>query len=255
MMRGRRFLVLLVAPVLAACSGGSGRTKDTTSSVRGDVVVLAASSLSSVLTTIARGFEAAHPGVHVRVTLDGSARLAAEILHGVPADLFIAADDVTMARVRSANRVRGGSEVVATNELSIVVPEANPRRVRRIEDLTRGATVALCRSAVPCGAYAERAFRRAGLAVPAAGREDSVKAVLAKVQLGEVDAGIVYRTDVLDARGVTAVALPASVNVRTSYPAAVLADAPNRAAAAALFTYLRTSEAQRAFRQAGFGPP
>lgn len=257
MMHRRRFLALLVAPLLAsACSGGGATTTaDEASSVRGDVVVLAASSLKGVLATIARRFEAAHPGVHVRLTLDGSARLAAEILQGVPADLFIAADDATMTRVRVADRVRGATEVVATNELSIVVSTTNPRGVRSIDDLTRGATVALCRSEVPCGAYAERAFRRAGLTVPAAGREDSVKAVLAKVQLGEADAGIVYRTDLIGATGVRGVVLPASINVRTSYPAAVLGGAPNQAAAVALFRYLRTSDAQGVFAQAGFGPP
>lgn len=258
-MMHRRLLLALTAVVplwTSACLGGGAATPtDDVSSVSGDVVVLAASSLTDVLTRIGREFEAAHPGVHVRLTADGSARLAAEILQGVPADLFIAADDATMERVRKADGVQGSTQTVATNELEIVVPTHNPREIHGLVDLARGVRVALCRSEVPCGAYAERAFRLAGLDVPGAGREDNVKAVLAKVQLGEADAGIVYRTDLLGAEGVRGIALPASASVRTSYQAAVLADAPNATAAAALYRYLMTREAQGVFARAGFGPP
>lgn len=257
-MRRRRLLALAVGvTVLATACARDGASTSTGAapSVRGDVVVLAAASLTGPLTTISRAFEAAHPGVHVRLTFDGSSRLAAEILQGVPADVFIAADRPTMDRVGSADRIDGATATVATNELEIVVPESNPRDIRSLGDLTRGLVVALCRVEVPCGAYAEQAFRLAGLDVPEAGREGSVKAVLSKVQLGEADAGIVYRTDVLGAAGVRGIELPRSDLVPVEYPAAVLKDAANPTAAAALFRYLVTREVQSVLAQAGFGPP
>lgn len=258
MPRRRPLLALTLGAslVVSACVGGGSATpKGDASSVRSDVVVLAAASLTGVLAALGREFEAGHPGVHVRLTFDGSARLAAQILQGVPADVFIAADEPTMARVVEAGRVQGPTERVATNVLEIVVTESNPRGIGSIEDLTRGVRVALCRSEVPCGAYARRAFRLAGLEVPGAGREDSVKAVLAKVQLGEADAGLVYRTDLVGAAGVRGIELPDSAEVRTSYPVAVLADAPNERAASAFSRYLLTRKAQGVFAQAGFGPP
>ncbi len=258
MVRRRRLLALTiaVAVLVAACSsGGTSGSKDGASSVRGDLVVLAAASLTGAVTKIAHDFEVAHPGVHVRVTFNGSARLAAGILQGVPADVFVAADEPTMERIREAKRIEGQAETVATNELQIVVSQRNPRDINSIEDLTRGAVVALCRVEVPCGVYAERAFRLAGLVVPSAGREESVKAVLSKVQLGEADAGIVYRTDVLGAKGVRGIELSRSDQVTAAYPAAVLRDAPNPVTAAAFYRYLLSAQSQEVFAKAGFGAP
>lgn len=258
-LRRRLLLAPLIATVLvaAACSSvGHGAPKATASSVvRGDVVVLAASSLTSALTTIAREFESVHPGVHVRLSFDGSSRLAAQIMQGVPADVFVSADQPTMDRVAKSGRIDGSAEIVATNELEIVVSRDNPKDIRGIEDLTRGAVVALCRVEVPCGAYAAQAFRAAGLDVPAAGREDNVKAVLSKVQLGEADAGIVYRTDVLSAEGVQGIEIARSDQIHSRYPAAVLKGAPNPSAAAAFDRYLVSREARAVLAKVGFGPP
>jgi len=245
-----------IVVVVAACSsGGASKAGSGSLSLSGDVVVLAAASLTGALTTIAQRFEDAHPGVHVRLTFDGSSRLAAEILQGVPADVFVAADEPTMTRVATGDHLADPAVIVATNELEIVVPQGNPLGIHGIEDLTRGPVVALCRTEVPCGAYADEAFHQAGLAVPAAGREDSVKAVLSKVQLGEADAGIVYRTDVLGAHGVRGIELPTVARVRAAYPAAVLRDAPNPSAATAFVTYLLARETQVVLASEGFGPP
>lgn len=217
--------------------------------------VLAASSLTEALSSIAASFEAAHPEVQVDMTFDGSARLATAIVGGAPADLFISADEATLTRVAKAGATTGPVEIIATNELQIVVPAGNPRGISGLADLAAGPVVAVCRVEVPCGAYAAKAFEAAGLLVPPAGREDSVKAVIAKVQLGEADAGLVYRTDVLAATGVTGVDLPADQRVRAAYPASVLTHARNARAAAAFLRFLRGAVARRALVAAGFGTP
>jgi molybdate transport system substrate-binding protein len=260
----RALLAVLLLLAAAACAsdahssapaseGPSSTTATTAAS--GTVAVLAASSLTDALTSVAAAFETRSPGVHVALTFDGSSRLATEILEGVPADVFVSADEDSYTRVAQGGGAGGDKAVVASNELQIVVPAGNPRGIAGLRDLTHGIVLALCRPEVPCGAYAARAFALAGVEEPRAGEEDSVKAVLTKVQLGEADAGVVYRTDVQAARGVTGVDLPPAQQVRATYPASVLAGASNPGAAAAFVEFLQGAEAQRILARAGFGPP
>ncbi|MEO7430366.1 MAG: molybdate ABC transporter substrate-binding protein [Acidimicrobiales bacterium] len=246
--------------LFAGCgSDGSGRAATTGSTAvahaTGTVQVLAASSLTDVSASLAAAFEAANPGAKVELTFDGSARLASEILEGVPADVLVAADEASVERVTQAGAAAGPRETVATNELQIVVPAGNPKGINGLRDLAKGVIVALCRPEVPCGSYARQAFALAGVGVPSAGQEDSVRAVLAKVRLGEADAGVVYRTDVLSADGVSGVDLAPGQQVRATYPATVLADAPNPRAASAFVEFLRGAAARRIFAAAGFGRP
>jgi molybdate transport system substrate-binding protein len=252
---------LVVAPLLVlvvACTGGGGDDADGSGPLAGTVTVLAASSLTDALDEVATAFEAAHEGVSVEVGYDGSARLAAQVLEGAPADVLVAADEPTMTGLVEAGRTSGDPVIVATNRLQIVVARGNPLGVTGLADLAAGGsvpTVALCRPSVPCGAYAAQAFERAGLAVPAATQEDSARAVLTKVQLGEADAGVVYVTDVRSTAAVTGVDLPADVQAVAAYPASVLADAPNPRAADAFVAFLLSDEVQAILADQGFGAP
>lgn len=254
--RVRALLVVaaLILPVAACAADRDGGDEE----VAGTVTVLAASSLTDALDAVAVAFEAAYDGVSVEVGYDGSARLAAQVLEGAPADVLVAADAATMDRLAEAGRTSGAPVTIATNRLQIVVARGNPLGIDGLDDLTPGGparTVALCRSSVPCGAYADVAFARAGLAVPPATQEDSARAVLTKVQLGEADAGIVYVTDVQSSPAVTGVDLPADMQVVATYPASVLIDAPNPGAAAAFVAFLRTRDAQAILADHGFGAP
>lgn len=259
-VRARALLAVVALPVLAAAcaGGGDGADRDDEGPLAGTVTVLAASSLTDVLDAVAAAFEAAHDGVAVEVGYDGSARLAAQVLEGAPADVLVAADERTMAGLAEAGRTSGDPVVVATNGLQIVVARGNPLGIRGLGDLVAGGparTVALCRPSVPCGAYAAQAFARAGLAVPPATQEDSARAVLTKVELGEADAGILYATDVQSTAAVTGIDLPADVQVVAAYPASVLTDAPNPRAADAFVAFLLSDEAQALFVDHGFGAP
>jgi molybdate transport system substrate-binding protein len=259
-MRALRVLAAVLAGLmpLAACGSdgpASGATSTTGAGrISGSVTVLAAASLRAAFAEVAAGFEAAHPGVTVVLSFDGSARLATAIVEGAPADVFAAADEATMETVVRAGRTEGTPTVFATNVLEIVVPAGNPRRVGGLVDLARGdLRVSLCRPEVPCGRYAARAFEEAGLVVPQGGDQDSVTGVLSQVLLGEADAGIVYRTDVRAADRVEGIELPDPTTVRAVYRAARLVDAPNPVVADAFVHFLRSAAAQVALRERGFG--
>ena len=223
--------------------------------VQGRVTVLAAASLTEAFDDVVAAFEAAHEGARVEVSYDGSSRLATAIVEGAPADVFASADETNLDKVVDAGLASGPPVVFATNRLEIVVPAGNPRHVATLADLTGGLRLALCRAAVPCGAYATQAFVRAGLPRPPAGDQESVKGVLSQVQLGEADAGLVYATDVLGAKGVEGVELSPSQQVEASYPAVVLAQGSNPTAAEAFVAFLRTAEGRSILRDHGFGLP
>lgn len=243
-------IALVLAVGCASAPGEPGSADEVT------VSVFAAASLTDVLRDIADAFEESNPSIEVDLSFDGSATLAAQLAEGAPADVFAAADEQTMQLVASSAGVRGTPVVFARNELQIVVAQGNPRGVESLEQLHSGnLMVALCRRDVPCGAYAERAFQRAGLAWPRAAEESSVRAVLTKVQLGEADAGVVYRTDVRRADGVDGVELPGAVQIAAAYPAAVLSDADNPAAAGEFAAFLLSRRAQEILRAAGFASP
>lgn len=248
--RGLFALLALVALLASAC-GGVGGDDD---SVSGRVVVLAASSMREPLTAVAADFEDAHPGTEVDLTFDGSSGLAAAIIEGAPGDVFVSADDETMRRVQRSGAATTSDVSIASNDLQIAVADGNPLGIRGLADLD-GVVVSLCRSEVPCGAYAEELFSRAGVAVPDAGRESNVKAVVTKIQLGEADAGIVYRTNVLEATGITGVEVPESQRVEARYSAIALAEAPNPGGARAFMAFLSRGQARATLRAMGFGPP
>ncbi|MFZ6002440.1 MAG: molybdate ABC transporter substrate-binding protein [Actinomycetota bacterium] len=256
MRRGLHVTLLIracIALVLAVgCSTGPSETGGADDRT---VTVFAAASLTDVLRDIADAFEEANPSIEVDLSFDGSATLAAQLTEGAPADVFAAADEQTMGLVVSNAGVRDEPVVFARNELQIVVAEGNPHGVESLAQLHGDVVVALCRPDVPCGAYAERAFQRAGLTWPSAAEESSVRAVLTKVQLGEADAGIVYRTDVRRADGVDGVDLPAAVQVAATYPAAVLSDADHPAAADDFVAFLLSRRAQELLTAAGFSSP
>lgn len=264
MRRPRRHTALVAVAVLFAALGacgsdhaasGTASSSTTADDVTGTVTVLAAASLSAAFTEIATAFEAAHENASVDLTFDGSSKLAAQITEGAAGDVFASADQANLDKVVTAGDARGDPVTFATNELQIVVGATNPLGIKSLADLDGDVVVALCRPEVPCGAYAAEAFERAAVPVPAAGLEDSVTGVLTKVQLGEADAGVVYRTEVLAADGVTGVALAADEQVRATYPGTVLAAAPNPKAAAAFLLFLLSDPAQRILRDAGFGQP
>jgi molybdate transport system substrate-binding protein len=255
------------ATVLAAC-GASGNPSapeaisnppsgtSSTASLSGTVTVFAAASLQEAFTTMKKQFEGAHPGVTVTPNFGASSALAQQITQGAPADVFASASQANMDQVVKAGSA-GTSQPFAKNVMEIAVPPANPASISALNDLAKpGVKVALCQAQVPCGSVAAKVFANAKITVTPVSQEADVKAVLTKVQLGEVDAGVVYVTDVRAAGDkVKGVEIPNDVNASTSYPIAALKKAPNPDAAAAFVGYVLSSDGQQVLRAGGFGAP
>ncbi len=267
----RRTTVALVAVLLGAglagcgssgtdagSSGAAGGTASASSSatVSGDLTVLAAASLTESFTTLGRQFEAAHPGVKVTLSFAASSALATQITSGAPADVFASASTKTMDAVVAAGAA-ADPKTFATNAMEIAVPPGNPGKVTGVDSLTGAAVkTALCQPQVPCGSTAEKVFANAKVTVTPVTLEPDVKSVLSKVQLGEVDAGVVYVTDVLAAGDkVKGVEIPADVNAATSYPIAALTRSANAATAAAFVEYVLSPAGASVLTAAGFRQP
>ena len=249
----RRCAFALLLALVGACGTDGG--EPATEAPEGTVLVLAASSLTDAFAQVAAEVEAAHPGLEVELSFDGSSALATAVVEGgVPADVFASADQENAAKVVDAGLATDAPVPFASNRLQIVVAEGNPLGITGLADLAE-VTLALCDPEVPCGRYAREAFERAGLPTPPAGDQGNVKGVLTQVQLGEADAGIVYLTDVLGAEGVEGVAVDEAAQVRATYPLVTLRDAPNPAGAEAFVAFLLGEEGQTILERFGFGPP
>jgi molybdate transport system substrate-binding protein len=234
------------APAAGSGSGG----------ISGTITVFAAASLTESFGTLGTQFEAAHPGTTVKFNFAASSALAESIGQGAPADVFASASAKNMDSV-----VQGGGakdpKTFAKNTMEIAVPPDNPAGVKSLADLAKpGVKVALCQDQVPCGATAAAALKKAAVTVKPVTLGADVKAVLTAVQLGEVDAGVVYRTDVKAAgTKVLGVEIPEAQNASTAYPIAALSAAPNAAGAAAFVDYVLSPAGTAVLTAAGFAGP
>ena len=209
------------APVTPAESVGPELT--------GDLTIYAAASLKTAFDELAAQFEARHPSLFVQpIVYDGSSTLATQLIEGAPADVFASANRSNMDGVVKAGEVSGEPRVFARNRLQIAVPAGNPARVRDLHDFGDDAPrLGLCARGVPCGDFARAALARAGVTPSLDTNEPDVRALLTKIELGELDGGITYLTDVASAGGrVQGIDIPDDRNVVAEYPIAVLARAP-----------------------------
>ena len=244
--------------LLSACSMAVAPTPTKASDpLHGTVTVLAAASLTEVYGDLAARFEKLHPGVTITESFGGSSALATQIVQGAPADLLATANEATMKTVTDAGLADGAPTVYATNVLTLVVPPSNPAGVATISDLAKpGVKIALCDKTVPCGSAAIALLGAEKLSVTPVTLETDVKAVLTKVELDEVDAGLVYVTDAQTAGDkVRQIAVPDAANVVNRYPIALLSSSTNKAAARAFERFILSPTGLAALKEAGFGAP
>ncbi len=250
--------------LLAGCgSGGTGSGSESetgeaspSSSLSGEITVLAAASLTDSFQTLGKQFEQDHPGTTVTFSFGASSALATQISSGAPADVFASASTKNMDSVVSAGDA-ADPKIFAKNEMEIAVPAGNPAGVKELTDLTKPTVkVALCQPEVPCGATAAKVFTNAGITVKPVTEEPDVKATLAKVSIGEVDAAVVYVTDVKAAGDqVEGVTIPSDVNASTDYPIATLKESKNPEVAQAFMDYVSSDDGLKVLADAGFASP
>lgn len=246
--------VAALALVLAGCAQPS--SGEQVGGVGGEITVFAASSLKESFTEIGTLFEAAYPGTAVTFSFGSSSSLATSINEGAPADVFASASSTTMATVVDAgNALR--PDVFAINALEVAKASDTTAVVQSLNDLADPSVrVAVCVADAPCGAAADALFEKNGMTVAPVTREPDVKSVMTKVLLGEVDAGVVYVTDVLAAGDtVVGVPIPEEQNVTTSYPAATVVGSGNAMTARAFVDFLLSAEGQQVLADAGFRAP
>lgn len=231
-----------------ACDGAEGGTTD--------LVVSAASSLTEVFSEIEAEFETAHPGVDVILNIGGSSLLREQILAGAPVDVFASANPEVMKTVLEAGLIRGEVVTFAVNRLEIAVPEGNPGRVEGLEAFgDETLLIGLCAPEVPCGEFAREVLTAAGVDPSIDSEEPNVRALLLKLKSGELDAGIVYESDLVGSESVEGIPIPEGLNVSTSYVVASLLAVSDQGMASEFVAFLLSETSRSILVDYGFGLP
>jgi molybdate transport system substrate-binding protein len=242
--RNRLALLAVVAflAFLAVPAGGSA------SAARAQITVFAAASLTNVFPAIDR---------HEKYSFGGSSTLATQIAQGAPADVFASAD-MTLPKQLFQRGLCSKPVVFTRNKLVIVVPRSNPAHIRNIYDLTRAAVkIDIAAKGVPVGNYTLEILQNMNLTDAVlknvVSRETDVRGVLAKVALGEADAGFVYSTDAKTvARKVLVVKIPAWAQPKVRYGLCVVAGSAHRSSAHAFVKRVLSKAGQRKLHRFGF---
>ena len=259
----RRFALAAVALAAIAVAGCSSSSSSSTASgssssaaQTGTITVLAAASLMGTFTELGKQFEAAHPGDTVKLSFGASSALAEQINSGAPADVFASAATKNMDQVVSAGNA-SNPQNFAENVMEVAVPPSNPAKVTSVNDLAKSSVkTAVCQPQVPCGVVAAEVFKNAKITVKPVTLQPDVASVLTQVELGNVDAGVVYVTDVQAAGSkVKGVTIPADVNATTTYPIAALTHSKEKAIAAAFVAYVLSPPGEQVLKAAGFAAP
>jgi molybdate transport system substrate-binding protein len=262
-------IVGLIVVAIGSTPAGRGFDSSAAAATSGTLTVFAAASLTDAFTLLGTVFEQRNPGLHVTMNFAGSQQLAQQIEQGAKADVFASADQRWMDYLRQHGLIEGSPQEFARNLLVVIVPQSNPGRIARLEDLSRpGVKLVINAEAVPAGKYSREALMKLNAAPGfppdyaqqvlrnVVSEEDNVKSVVTKVQLGEADAGIVYRSDVTPAAAgkLRVIAIPAKYNVLASYPIALVKNAPNADAGREFIDLVLSPAGQRVLSDQNFIP-
>jgi molybdate transport system substrate-binding protein len=275
--------IIIAALVLAGCSSAGSAAlgaPDVTAAPttgaatlappadRVELLVFGAASLKGVLERAKAAYEAATPGLTLTISTDSSSALETQIEQGAPADVFLSADTTNPRKLVGAGLADGDPVTFAQNKLTVIVPADNPAGIRSPADLARaGVKVIAAGDQVPITRYASQLVAKlatesgypadfaAAYAANVVSREDNVKAVVAKVELGEGDAGIVYETDAKASTRVRTIEVPDAANVSAAYSGIVVQTSPNATAARAFLEWIAGPAGQAILGSFGFLPP
>jgi molybdate transport system substrate-binding protein len=263
-------LALLLVVFLTACGAAVTPTSvpptTTPEPEPQTLTVFAAASLTDAFTEIGNAFEAANPGITVTFNFANARALRTQIEEGAPADIFASAIGKEMDTLVTGGFVtKDVPQIFLTNKLVVILPANNPAALTKLEDLGKsGLKLVIAAEEVPVGKYARQAldlmngsfgadFKDKVLA-NVVSNEDNVKQVVAKVQLGEADAGIVYISDSTAAPDLKSIEIPSELNVIAKYPIAPLTQCKNADLAAKFTGYVLSTDGQAVLQKWGFAP-
>lgn len=280
-------LISILAVVLAACSSGGGALPSASAvasvpppttapssaapsptAAPAELTIYGAASLKGALEKAKAAYEAAVPGTTITLSTDSSSALETQIEQGAPADVFLSADTTNPTKLVDKGLADGATVSFAGNKLTVIVPSDNPAGIKSPADLAKqGVKVIAAGNEVPITKYAKQLVDNlarvagypadfgAAYTANIASKEDNVKAVVAKIELGEGDAGIVYVTDAKASTKVVMVEVPESANVPATYVGVVVKASKNAAAAKAFLEWFAGPDGQAILGSFGFLPP
>lgn len=270
-MNRRGVLATLAAIVMVGGCSTSAMTRASAANEANapvSLTIYGAVSLKDFLSAVKSAYEAAPRWITLTIATDSSATLRTQIEEGAPADVFLSADQMNPQTLVDAGLADGAAVDFAGNLLTVIVPSDNPARIETPADLARpGVKVVAAGDEVPITRYAERVIANlateygypAGFATSYAAnvvsKEENVKTVVAKIELGEGDAAIVYATDATAAQGVGTVDIPAAANVPATYAGVVVAASTHANEAHAFLDWLTGPDGRATLREFGFLPP
>ena len=269
MNRRQAVMTVILSLLLAACANPSTSPRGPlATAVQTDLTIFAAASLKGALENAKTAYETDNPGITITLSTDSSSALETQIEQGAPADLFLSADTTNPKKLVDKGLADGDPVSFAANKLTVIVPADNPAGIASPADLARsGVKVIAAGDEVPITKYATQLIgnlaKEAGY--PAnfaadytgniASKEDNVKAVVAKIELGEGDAGIVYVTDAKASTKVVTVGVPDSANIPATYDGVVVKASKNAVAAKAFLDWFAGPDGQAILGGLGFLPP
>jgi molybdate transport system substrate-binding protein len=234
----------------------------------GDLTVFAAASLTDAFEQIEADLEAANPGLMITYNFGGSPALVTQLAEGAAADVFASANIAQMQAAIANGSISGEPVTFVHNRLAIVTPRANPAGISSPADLARpDLLLVLAQADIPAGRYAREAVCAMGadpgsygedfvarVAANVVSEEEDVRDVLAKVAIGEADAGIVYVSDAAAAAtAVQLIDIPTEVNIVATYPIAAVTGG-DESLANAFIAYVRVPRGQVTLAEYGFEP-
>lgn len=251
-------LLLLLAVFMAGCSPAAPGSRTLT--------IFAAASLTDAFTEMGKSFEDANPGVTITFNFGGSQTLRTQIEEGAPADVFASANNKEMDTLVTGGLVaEGAPRIFLNNKLVVILPADNPAGLDSLDDLaSSGVKIIVAAEEVPVGAYSRQSFDLMNNAFGAnfkdnvlanvVSNEDNVKQIVAKIQIGEADAGLVYTSDAVAAPELQTIQIPNALNVLAKYPIAPLSESGNADLAQAFIAYVLSAEGQTILQKWGFAP-
>lgn len=251
--------LLLVVSFVSGC-GGEKQTLSATSAQTVELNISAAVSLKDALTEIQANYQKKNPEVKLVFNLGASGSLQKQIEQGAPADIFISAAPKQMDELEAKNLINKTTRRnLVENKLVLIVPQNSTLGIAKYEDLTKSNVQKFSigePSVVPAGQYAQEVFKKLGIWDEVKDKivmAKDVRTVLAYVETGNVEAGIVYKTDAVSSDKVKIVATaPEGSHQPIVYPIAILSGTKQQKAAEDFQNYLTTPESTAVFEKYGF---